>query len=285
MAAGSGPGTGEGLNRWIHAEVMPEIAEELGLDELPMGRQDFNFYAYAARTLASSAGLSQVDAEVRANDFISHIFTHIPKNKTRPSVYDYIRRYQKQAASGVVPQKFDGYFRMNLRREIANIFEERRRHVNRPKVWSIDRGLGSGEEGDIGEEFLPQSSEPSPYEVLRFKEENPKKEKALAAVPKVLSDHRNGAAYVEMWDLMQKEKEGGKKYTDANMANVLNSMQIKPEGGAPEWTGGAVAKSRYIIIELAKKVMREYKVDPESIFGSRNGFRFGLFNDERVRVS
>jgi hypothetical protein len=257
-------------------EIMPEIVEELGLDELPMGKQDFNFYTYAARTLARATGLPIGDAEDRANDFIEHIFTHIPKKKTRPSVYDYIRRYQKQVAAGSAPQTFDGYFKMNLSREIANIFNERKRFLNRPKIWSIDRGVGSGEEGDIGEWFLPQSSEPSPYEVLRFQEENPKKEKAFAAVPKMLSDHRNGAAYVEMWDLMKKQRETGKKYTDDNIANILNSMQLEPEGGAPEWTGGAVAKSRYIILELVRKLMREYKVDPESIFGSRNGFRFGL---------
>lgn len=267
---------GQATNAWIRAVPMREMAERLGLDELPMRQPGFRFYEHAIYHL-KQLGFEGQEKEHWALQVIQTLFFNIGKRAKGPEgpIYRYVRWYKKRVAKGLKPQPFDEYFKYAFRQKA---FTARTRWLRQKQKsgLSINYTMGGEEEGGVGEEFFPESREPSPYEVLRAKEENPKKEKALAEVPQMLVEHRNGAAYETIWDLMQKQKETGKKYTDENMANILNSMQIKAPGETAEWNGGAVSRARYTIHELVRKHLKERGIDWESISAARKGFRFGV---------
>lgn len=277
---------GRSYNYLMHNEIMPQIAQELGIDVLPMAKDnyDYDFYRFAV-IVAMEHGLKGAERYDTAGDVMRVILSpHKGRNKAveRAPIFDYVRRYRMQEDSGVTPQTFDAYWRMHVHRKIQTVMKGLLRYKQKGNV-SLNYS-GDEDEGGVGDWFEPVSREPSPYEALRAREEAPKLEKAMEAVPKKLEDYvpkrlteeRNGAAYVALWKLLQERDESGKKYTAEYMANLLNSMQVRAPGVTGVWTKGAVDRAQTTIYGLANQVMREHGVDPEFVPASRKGFRFGV---------
>ena len=132
------------------------------------------------------------------------------------------------------------------------------------------------EEHQIDEEFLPPSRDPGPSELLQFKEENPKKEKALAAVPDYLKDQRTGAAAEQMWEMLKEEEQTGKKMTLKEMAGTLDSMGIPGPTKSSDWDESSAFRLRRKVLAMVRQFMEGLGVDWESISmtASRKGFRF-----------
>jgi hypothetical protein len=298
----------ESNNNWIRQHTMPDLAKKLDIPELPMHHEGFDFYGAAVAFFIKNSEIRGDDLHVLAARVFDKILTKNRAGKT--PVEDYIRRYRLQEAEGRPIQPFDRYFNMFINDKRKGLGWKVLRDFSRQqqKHRAVPIGQGRTEwpgEESVTEESLP-SRELSPEKEFWFREENPKKERVMSVeIPERLREHRNGQGYVEIWDLMRDAEKKGEKYTDQQIANFLNSMQIPPpgkeetapgvgmgEGAVPgteegeeaevpgeirEWTRGAVARSRTIIVKEARKVMREYRVDEESILmaSRKKGFRFG----------
>jgi len=268
---------GKSYNYEIRRDIMPPLAAELKLDQLPMKDPNFNFFNAAVSFFSKYSDLKEADLYDAASDVISKILS--PTSKGKAPISDYVRRYREQEAAGNIPQPFDRYFNMSIFnpqkgkgwRVLRDLSQQQKK-----RGLPLDRGRYYGGEGeDLGELIEPESREPSPYEVLRAKEEDPKKEKALKAVPGYLKEQRAAPEVVQMWDMMLEEVKTGKKMTLDMMSNVLNSMGIKGPSDFGDWDHNAAYRLKRKVYNIVQKFMEDSGVDLESIIlGSRKGFRF-----------
>jgi hypothetical protein len=278
---------GESYNSQIRSEIMPPLAEQLKLDKLPMYHEGFNFWRAAVAFFVKNSDLDGADLHDAASDVISKILSPTKTGKPAP-IDDYVRRYREQQAAGGAIQPFDRYFNMSIagrRGKGWNVLRDFSRSREKHRALPIERGRGDLGQGNLVlEESLPQFREPSPFEALRFKEETPKrekaleaKEKALKAVPDYLKGLRAGAEVEQMWEMLQEEERTGKKLTLQAMAGILDSMGIPGPTEYGDWDTNAVFRLRRKVHKIVRDFMEREGVDWESIsLGSRVGFRFCL---------
>jgi hypothetical protein len=271
---------GRTYNDGIRDEIMPPLAKKLGLDELPMHHEDYNFFGAAISFFLKNSNLQEANLFDAASDVISAIISPTPTGKPAP-VEDYVRRYQQQKDAGGPIQPFDRFFSMSVSQYprgkgwavLKKIGYEREKY----KAVPIEQG-GGGEDL-ITEETLPESHERSPYESLVLEEETPKREKALAAVPDYLKDQRAGAAAEQMWVMLQENERTGQVLKLKEMANILNSMGIPGPTKYGDWDESATFKLQRKVRKMVFDFMEREGVDMGSITlasRSRKGFRFCL---------
>jgi hypothetical protein len=279
MEKWSEAGTGEGFNRVIHREIMPEIADKLKLDELPMRKEDFNFYRFALYQLRKM-GFSGQDLEDTANNILSSLFYN-PRTGEPGLVYGYPEWYRKRVSQGKKPQSFDEAFTWHFLKKARSELSKKIRKRQREKelgLLAIEHGRGeSRHRGVVNEEILPLSREPGPHEALWAKEQDPKRAKALAAVPDYLKGLRAGDEIEPMWEMLQEENKTGKKLTLSTIANVLNSMGIEGPTKYKDWDTNAAFRLQQKVRKIVFDFLEREGVDMGSItLASRKGFRYCL---------
>jgi hypothetical protein len=241
------------------------MADQLGIDELPMRRPDFDFYAHAVYHL-KQMGFTGQDLFHDAHEVIQLLFFNIRKGTEGP-IYKYVDWYENRVRDGIPPQPFDEFFKYAFRQKAVTALKK---SMNRAKKRGLSIEYGRGEdEGSVGEEFLGEHGGPSPEAISMEQEEQEKRKGVFKEIPRMLSEHRHGDILISIWELMKKN------YKLAEMADELNAKRVlAPRGG--DWGTGAVHKVRNQVYGLVKRFLEQRGIDWESIAASRQGFRFGF---------
>jgi len=268
MDSRGGGAEGQAMNAWIRETPMRQMADQIGIDELPMRQPDFDFYTHALHHLKQMNFTGQ-DLYHAAHETIQTLFFNLGKRakSVEGPIYKYVGWYEKQLNKGIKPQPFDEFFKYAFRQKAMT---QLRKLMIRKKKRGLSIEYGRGDdEGSLGEEFLGEHQGPSTEEIYSEKEEGAKRQKAFEEIPAYLAGNRLGDKFVVVWDLMQ---EG---YNLREIAEELNAQGI-PAAGGGEWGTGSVHKVRGQIISLVKRFLEQRGIDWESIVASRKGFRFGL---------
>jgi hypothetical protein len=259
---GGASSEGQATNAWIREVPMREMADQLGIPELPMRQPAFDFYAHAVYHL-KQMGFSGQELYHVAHEVIQTLFYNISKG-TKGPVYKYVNWYEKQIADGIKPSPFDEYFKYAFRQKA---FTARKKSLNQKKKQERDLSIQEG--WTMEDEFLADTKTPGAEEISSEKEESKKREEVFEEIPKMLAKHRLGDKYAYIWAMMRKN------YKLAEIAEELNELGISSPSGK-EWGTGSVYKVRDQIYRLVKEFLESYGIDWHSIIASRKGFRFGL---------
>jgi hypothetical protein len=268
---GGAAAEGQAMNAWIRETPMRQMADQLGIPELPMRQAGFDFYTHAVHHL-KQMGFAGQELYHAAHEVIQTLFFNIGKRarSVEGPIYKYVKWYEDQIGDGVKPQPFDEFFKYAFRQK-ANTQLKKLLSRKKKRGLSIDYGSQGQDEGGVSEDFLGVSEEPSAEEAYAEKEESEKRAEVFKQIPTMLSEHRLGDKYVSVWNLMRKN------YKLAEIAEELNVRGILAPGGG-EWGTGSVHKVRNQVYGMVKRFLEQQGIDWESIIASRsrNGFRFGL---------
>jgi hypothetical protein len=255
---------GQDYNYAIRSDIMPHLAEQIGLNALPMKDPNFNFFgaAFAAFRGTNLRGAAKYDA---ARDVIRMILT--PTSKGIAPIYRYAGWYQKQANQAQTPHTFDAFVQMAVYQRVHPVLTTLGRKKRKPGI-SIGREEG---EGGITEDSLEDVKAPRAEEIYQRQEERERRDEALSSVPsRLLTDERHGHRYLAMWELMKEDY----KMPLWKLAEELNKEGVtSPSGG--QWDTGSTHRVRNIILRIVRDFLEQKGIDWESISESRKGFSYG----------
>lgn len=266
----TGVAEGQAMNAWIREVPMHEMANMLGIDELPMRRPNFDFYAHAVYHL-QQMGFKGQELYHAAHEVMQRLFFSFKKGA--PAVmYKYVKWYEKRVGDGLKPQPFDEFYQYAFRQK-ANTALTKLMGQKKKRGLSLDyEGGDQGEGGEFGQDSLEDTGALGPEQAASEREESEKRAEVFQEIPRMLSEHRLGDKYIPVWKLMSKN------YKLQEMADELNAEGILAPGGG-QWGTGSVHKVRNQIYGMVKRFLEQRGIDWESIVSSRNrkGFRFGFF--------
>jgi hypothetical protein len=240
------------------------MAQELGVDRLPMKNPDFDFFDFAVLKMKELGFRGQELFDV-ATEALQRLFFNT-NTGGRGVIYHYLSWYKNNPKKSA----FDEYFKYAFRQKA---YKYREQSVRRQKQRGLSIVPGQGQEGEgISEGELGESN--SPLEEVQRRDEVQKRENVFQDVPKMLSEQRGGDRLVAIWDLMKKG------YKLAEMAEELNTTGVPSAGGGP-WGTGSVHKVKNQILGLVRQFLESRGIDWESISASRHSNSKVMFGMKR----
>jgi hypothetical protein len=250
------------MNQWVRESAMPEIAERLGLDALPLRNNNFNFYHYAGLRLKPYSYFRGEELDYQTGRLLSEFF--FPESGRVARAADYERWVRESEEEGRELPYFDDFFRVALK-PLAYKFRNEMSRKKRLPHGSLTREEG---EGGVSETALWDKRQSDPHDVLLAREERREVDEALRAAPMILArEGRHSQVLVPVLDMW---KQG---YTNKRMAEELNAQGIATSTGG-QWRTSTVDRLKDEIAELLNQHMGRRDVDWDSVI------KFGLGSQE-----
>ena len=253
---------GRALNDWIRNGPMADMAEELGVDELPMRDQNYDFYGQAVSQMAK-AGVRGQDRYDDATEILSKLF-YDEKTGERGDIFYYLVSAEKNRAEGKPLQRFDEYFWWSFHQKVGNYLKYKGRK-KRQKPLSITPGYGEDEGGSSAD--LLEDPGKSPQELAQEREEEPKHREVWQKIPQMLADSGNNGWKLEaLWEAMQHHIKLDE------IAAYLNDRNVPTLSGG-KWDTGSVWKTKNQVLRMVRRHFGKSGLDEGSVLSFRVGSR------------